>query len=137
MSRTTTVAITLVAILTGVGYVWTKGVTVKTTAETFVTRADMPLFEVKSGKMNVRMAPTPAAWPEQAATIYRAASLGLPIEVELQSKSGNIFFNVAGLSKEGDFLIPCASAKECRSILEAAQLEIPEQLNSLDLTPRF
>ncbi len=53
--------------------------------------------------------------------------------MELQSKKGNVFFDIAGLSKEGDFLIPCASAKECRSILEAAQMEIPEQLINLDL----
>ncbi len=74
MSRTATAVPILFAILMGVGYVWTNGIAVKTTSEAFVTRADMPLFEAKGGKMNVRMAPTPAAWPEETATMYRAAT---------------------------------------------------------------
>lgn len=133
MSRTVVAALILIAILMGVGYVWTNGIAVKTTSEAFVTRVDMPLFELEGRTMNVRMAPTPAAWPEETATMYRAASFRVPVKVELQSKKGNVFFNIVGLSKEGDFLVPCASAKECRSILEAAQMEIPEQLMSLNL----
>ena len=63
--------------------------------------------------------------------MYHAAYFRIPVKVALQSKKGNVFFDIAGLSKEGDFLIPCTSTKECRSILEAAQLAIPEQLTNL------
>jgi hypothetical protein len=96
-------------------------------------RADMPLFEVTGNQLNVRMAPTPAPWPEETATMYRAASFGVPVKVVLQSGKESIFFSIAGLSREGDYVIPCASARECRSILEAAQMKIPEQLIGLDL----
>ncbi len=133
MPRTATAALILLAILMGVGYVWTNGIAVMTTPEAFVTRTDMPLFEVQGRKMNVRMAPTPAPWPEETATMYRAASFFVPVKVELQSKKGSVFFDIVGLSKEGDFLIPCPSIKECRSILDAAQMEIPKKLINLDL----
>jgi hypothetical protein len=96
-------------------------------------RADMPLFETNGNKLNVRMAPTPAPWPEETATMYRAASLGVPVRVVMQSGKTSISFSISGLSKEGDFVIPCVSAKECRAILQAAQMKIPEQLIGPDL----
>jgi hypothetical protein len=133
MSRTATATLILLALLIGAGYVWTTGITVRTTSEAFVMRADMPLFEVTGNQLNVRMAPTPAPWPEETATMYRAASFGVPVKVVLQSGKESIFFSIAGLSREGDYVIPCASARECRSILEAAQMKIPEQLIGLDL----
>lgn len=122
----------LIAMPMGFGYLRVYGITVSTTAEAFVTRSDMPLFEIQGRKMNVRLAPTPAKWPEETATMYRAASLSIPVHVEVQSKDGSKAFTIVGLSKEGDFLIPCLSRTECRQILKAAQFEIPEQLVNVD-----
>lgn len=90
----------------------------------------MPLFEVKGGKMNLRMAPTPAPWPEESNTMYHAALFGIPVTVKLQSEKGTVFFDIDGLSEEGDFLIPCISASKCRSTLAVMHVEIPEQLSS-------
>lgn len=119
----------LAVLFAAIGFLWINGINVKTTPESFVTRHEMPLFEMASQKMNIRMAPTPAAWPEETATMYRAAHLGIPVSVELKSKgSETVHFWIRGLSKEGDFLVPCISFKECRRILQAAQMEIPEQL---------
>jgi hypothetical protein len=131
--KTATATLILLALLIGAGYVWTTRIDVRTTSEAFVMRVDMPLFEERDSRLNVRMAPTPAPWPEETATMYRAASFGVPVKVVLQSGKDSISFSIAGLSKEGDFVIPCASARECRSILRAAQMKIPEQLISPDL----
>ncbi len=135
MVRIAVGALVVTGISFGLGVLYTKGIVVETTPDSFVVRANMPVFELKNGKMNVRMAPTPAKWPEETATIYRAASYGVPVKVKLQSPSGIVFFDVDGLSAEGDFLIPCDSARTCRSILQAVQMDVPEQLNSAAINP--
>jgi hypothetical protein len=113
------------------GYFWKVGIVVATTPDAFVERVGMPLFEKHEGRMNVRLGVTPAPWPEEARTMYRAAILKLPVKVELLSKTNRkIYFEIMGLSEDGDFLVPCFSKTECMSILESADIRIPPELVS-------
>lgn len=128
MYRIAAVVLVLLAVSAGLGRLYIGGIVVETTPDSFVVRADMPLFEIKDRKMNVRMAAAPAAWPEETRAIYRAASFGVPVKVKLRSQRGMVYFDIDGLSAEGDFLIPCASARICRSILESVQMDVPEEL---------
>ncbi len=129
--RIAAAAVVLSALL-GLGSLYIEGIAVRTTPDAFVANVGMPLFEVKDGQMNVRLAPSPAAWPEEKASMYGAAYFRIPVHVRLQSKEANVIFDIAGLSKEGEFLIPCRSETACRLILYAAQISAPEHLTRGD-----
>lgn len=80
----------------GLGILYIRGIAVETTSESFVVRSEMPLFQIKNSKMNVRMAPTPEKWPEETATIFRAAKYGVPVTLKLRSATGIVFVDVHG-----------------------------------------
>jgi hypothetical protein len=115
-------------LVTAVGYLWLSGISVLTTSEAFVERAGMPLFETENGKKYVRLHVTPAPWPVEATTMYRASSFGIPVKVELRAKEETVIFVIEGLSREGDFLVQCSSNEECKKILKAASMPIPEEI---------
>lgn len=135
MVRIAAGAVVLTILSLGLGIVYTKGIVVETTSASFVVRSGMPVFEIKNSKMNVRMVPTPAQWPEETATIFRAVKYGVPVTVKLRTASGMFSFDVDGLSEEHDFLIPCESPRTCRAILESVQIDVPEALIGLTANP--
>jgi hypothetical protein len=112
------------------GYFVVFGIRVEATSESFVERAGMPLIETDGGSLRARLHPTPAKWPSEARTIYRAAQLGIPVQVTVPDGSGAFSFLVTGLSAEHDFFVPCESKPHCVRVLESTGFRVPPEFSS-------
>jgi len=99
-----------VAIVLGLIYYtpWQREVWVTTTPEAFAAMPPDP-SEAASHPGMLPLGLTPAAWPEEAGQIYHAAELGKVVHVTLQTAAGQEKFDVIGLSKRGEVLVPLKS----------------------------
>ncbi len=111
----------LVIALTLGGYLYFRsaGVEISTSSDAFAIPAVDQLVHVKpDGKADALLDITPAPWPEEARSIYRLASIGIPVRVSVQDGKVQRHFVIVGVDGKEHLVVSAVSKADALATLK-------------------
>lgn len=119
-----------VLLLVALSLLWVKlkGIRVEATPAAFAAAAGAPRLEERQSAMRLVLPVPRSGGPAELGWIRVAARYGIPVDVAVPLGGRSLGFTVAGLSPDGDLLVPCASRTDCADILVAVGLALPSDL---------
>jgi hypothetical protein len=111
----------LFAALTLGGYLYFRsaGVEISTSVDAFAIPAVDQLVHARpDGKAELLLDITPAPWPDEARSIYRLASMGIPVRISVQDGKSKRHFVIVGVDGKDHLRVSSASKADALATLK-------------------